>query len=731
MFAAAVARVGCTAACKWQELRPPAALPIVLVSAAASPRAGGPGKKIPLAGCEHIKNSLRRCANQKPPDLLCRFHIGAATQIKINGRNRRLTADSPPDAPQPADDSAAVVARLELFTGASADAAREALRAHGNDADAAAAALLGSIPDTRATDDDLAAIRRLRAEENASAPPTPSTSGAAAAKPSVKEMKAAIAAAGLATADLLERADVEARYAEARAPAASDADLAAIRRLRDEQNGSMAQQLAEARRKRAAHHASRPPPVVESSERQHVWFEHEDTFAKRMAAIARECAGADSVGFQEVTDDSFPFLEAALNRQGFHSLLKQETPAPYYCCVAAKKPLRQVRTHPFPRSMMGRGVLSAVASWGDVDVHVGVVTSSPSSARGTTRPCARNASASSRRPARAQGRRAPASRSCWATAIGTTGTAPCRYPVRTGATPGRRRLPARRAVHLRRARTACSAARHQNATTASSCSTVRSSCSKLARVAGFALVGTARPDLTMRTATSACCPRTSDHFGALATLAPAGQARGAGAPKRREPAPVGAASFAPRTKGEGATVVPRRGDPDGWQLVDGALLVGRSAAPAEFDATRGLRLRRHARLSTGAGRTRGRPAHAPRLFSSSSPTATLLSSSNECLDRYKRLDYLEKKMRDKCSKIQAWAADVNVPVLALIALSKQDETKYHKSQGDGMWRKACADRGVSGGFYVGDSADDESLARFAGVPFHHVKEFFERMHKAS
>ena len=92
-----------------------------------------------------------------------------------------------------------------------------------------------------------------------------------------------------------------------------------------------------------------------------------------MAAIARECAGADIVGFQEVTDDSFPYLEAALKRQGFHSLLKQETPAPYYCCVAAKKPLRQVRTHPFPRSMMGRGVLSAVASWGDVDVHVGVV----------------------------------------------------------------------------------------------------------------------------------------------------------------------------------------------------------------------------------------------------------------------------------------------------------------------------------------------------------------------
>ena len=240
-----------------------------------------------------------------------------------------LTADSPPDAPQPADDSAAVVARLELFTGASADAAREALRAHGNDADAAAAALLGAIPDTRATDDDLAAIRRLRDEENASAPPTPSTSSAAALTPSVKEMKAAIAAAGLSTADLLERADVEARYAEARAPAASDDDLAAIRRLRDEQNGqqpSMARQLAEARRKRAAHHASRPPPVVKGELKvatYNVWFEHEDTFAKRMAAVARECAGADIVGFQEVTDDSFPFLEKALQRHGFQSLLKQ------------------------------------------------------------------------------------------------------------------------------------------------------------------------------------------------------------------------------------------------------------------------------------------------------------------------------------------------------------------------------------------------------------------------
>ena len=174
-----------------------------------------------------------------------------------------LTADSPPDAP--ADDSA-VVARLTLFTGASADAARAALRAHGNDADAAASALLAAVPSAPASDADLAAIRRLRDEERASAPPTPPSTST----PSVKEMKAAITAAGLGVADLVEKSDVVERYRQALAAApvaaaASDADLAAIRRLRDEENGqqpSMARQLAEARQKRAAHHASRPPPAV-------------------------------------------------------------------------------------------------------------------------------------------------------------------------------------------------------------------------------------------------------------------------------------------------------------------------------------------------------------------------------------------------------------------------------------------------------------------------------------
>jgi HAD superfamily hydrolase (TIGR01662 family) len=282
-------------------------------------------------------------------------------------------------------------------------------------------------------------------------------------------------------------------------------------------------------------------------------------------------------------------------------------------------------------------------------------------------------------------------------------------------------------------------------------------CSKLARVAGFALVGTARlPDLTITDRHQRVLPAyPSDHFGAVATLAPAGKkpsaadqkpsAAAAAKPAVEAPAPkpapkksAAASFFAPRTKRtKTAAAVKYRGAaiPDGWQLVDDALLVGHfGSAPRAAQRLAGFDFD-----DTLSPLDWGRPdawshlyAHAPRVIQQLAADGhAIVVLSNEFLDRYKRLDYLEKKMRDKCSKIGAWAADVKVPVLALIALSKQDETKYHKSQGDGMWRKACADRGVSGGFYVGDSADDESLARFAGVPFHHVKEFFERMHKAS
>ena len=590
-----------------------------------------------------------------------------------------LTADSPPDAP--ADDSA-VVARLELFTGASADAARAALRAHGNDADAAASALLAAVPSAPASDADLAAIRRLRDDERAAIASTStrgeeeraaiasmstrgeeeraamastSTRGeeeraasASTSTPSVKEMKAAIAAAGLATADLLERADVEARYAEAQAPAASAADLAAIRRLRDEQNGSMAQQLAEARRKRAAHHASRPPPVVKGELRvatYNVWFEHEDTFAKRMAAIASECAGADIVGFQEVTDDSFPFLEAALKRHGFQSLLKQVTPAPYYCCVAAKKPLRQVRTHPFRRSMMGRGVLLAVASWGDVDVHVGVVHLE--SFVGKEQDAA----------VRAERKRQLAAAGDELKKLAGNGLAvllgDCNWDDRDGAVPlgSDWRDAWEEASYPRDAqytydgrKNRMLSHRYQNRYDRVFLF------GKLACVAGFALVGTTRlPDLTITDRHKRVLPAyPSDHFGVLTTLAPAGQkpSAAAAAPKPApKPAPkqsAAASFFAPRTKRtKTAATVKYRGAaiPDGWELVDDALLLGRFGESSQM-------VRRLAGFDfddTLSPLDWGKPdawshlyGHAPRvirqLHADGHAVAVL---SNECLDRYK------------------------------------------------------------------------------------------------
>ena len=675
-----------------------------------------------------------------------------------------LTADSPPRA---AAEDDAVVARLEAFTGASADSCRAALAAHGNDAEAAAA-LFAAMPDAPASAADLGAIRRLRDAERAAAPAAPASDAdlaairrlrdaERAAVPSIKEMKAAISAAGLAVADLVEKSDVVERYQQALAqPAAeaSDGDLAAIRRLRDEERGQepdLAQQLAAARRRRAAHHSARPPVSVTGELKvltYNVWFEHEETFAKRMAVIARECRNADVVGFQEVTDDSFPYLEAALKRHGFPRLLKQDTPAPYYCCVAAKKSLREVRTTPFRRSMMGRGVLLAVASWGDVDVHVGVVhlESFVGKDQDAT--------------VRVERKRQLTAAGAELEKLAGNGLAvllgDCNWDDTDGAAPlAGWRDAWEEAGYPRAAQytydgraNGMLSHRYQNRYDRIFVS------GKLAGVSAFELVGTARlPDLTITDRHKRVLPcYPSDHFGALVTLAPAGTKPAANtltdeqraraernkqaALAKKKPADF----FAPRKPAKRAkTAVKYRGAavPDGWEL-DGDLLVGRfggdpRAPPWPENAARVAGFDFDDTLSPLDWGTPDAWSHlyehAPTVVRKlAADGAAIAVISNECLDRYKRLDYLEKKMRDKCSKIGAWAEDVGVPVLALIALSKKDETKYHKSCGDGMWRRACADLGVSGGFYVGDSKDDENLARVAGVPFHHVKAFFERVH---
>ena len=86
------------------------------------------------------------------------------------------------------------------------------------------------------------------------------------------------------------------------------------------------------------------------------------------------------------------------------------------------------------------------------------------------------------------------------------------------------------------------------------------------------------PDLTITDRHKRVLPAyPSDHFGVLTTLAPAGQKPSPKPVPKPAPKPAAASFFAPRTKKAKTTAtVKYRGAaiPDGWQLVDGALLVG-------------------------------------------------------------------------------------------------------------------------------------------------------------
>lgn len=92
----------------------------------------------------HSKSVWRRCS---PPNKDSILNVWRRCCPQHKGTHRNAAAPAPPgvsDAP-PADDST-VVAHLQLVTGASAEAARAALAAHGNDVDAAAVALLAAVP---------------------------------------------------------------------------------------------------------------------------------------------------------------------------------------------------------------------------------------------------------------------------------------------------------------------------------------------------------------------------------------------------------------------------------------------------------------------------------------------------------------------------------------------------------------------------------------------------------
>ena len=187
--------------------------------------------------------------------------------------------------------------------------------------------------------------------------------------------------------------------------------------------------------------------------------------------------------------------------------------------------------------------------------------------------------------------------------------------------------------------------------------------------------------------------------------------------------------------------------PAGWVLEHGCLLVRQFGEPPasttrlvafDFDDTLCPNDYSRPEPEHWAHLYRHAPAHVRGLVASGAGLAVL---SNECLDRLKNVDVLRRKLKNKCGRIDRWAEDVGVPVLCLVALTKKDADdprKFHKSRGAGMWTRAFEALGVatdssaasssSSSYYVGDSKDDAALAAAAAVPFHHVRDYFTRLH---
>jgi len=131
----------------------------------------------------------------------------------------------------------------------------------------------------------------------------------------------------------------------------------------------------------------------------------------------------------------------------------------------------------------------------------------------------------------------------------------------------------------------------------------------------------------------------------------------------------------------------------------------------------------------------------------------LVVATNESTDHLKKKTPIEGAIQMKCGRVARWAADVGVPVLAFVALSKRARhapsgAYFHKKQeadtdNSGMWQAAAAFLDLSpradGSFFCGDAAgrerdhgdDDMLLARNARVRFYDEKAFFLERHPAA
>lgn len=653
--------------------------------------------------------------------------------------------DSNDEAPKPS-----LVVQLQSFTGASeADAAAALADAQGS-LEGAAAALLtrnsGAAPPPPATDEDLSAIRKLRDEQRRD----DAARAAAAPVPPVPPVPPPTAGSGDPMANFLATAG--ASEIAPPAPTTIDDQMAAIRKLRAAQYGAAA----------AAEPAGAPLKVLSFN----VWFEREETFGARMAAIAAIAADATVVGLQEVTDDSFPHLQRELGRRGFGTLFRQTSIAPYYCCLASKSTLVGVETVPFPGSRMGRGLLVARATWPGVgDVLFGVAHLESF--------VGREVDAAVRAERRAQVARAAATLEAKAAAHGCAAAvllgdfnwedskdgdalaaagAAWRDAWRDRGSPkaseftydGRANGMLKHGFKHRfdRVFVLDREVKQQTLDAADA--------SRAVATTGFRLVGTAQVGTrTIQHEKKGTLPMfPSDHFGVEVTLEKRAAAAAAPAPAAKKRPAAANAFFQPRKKAAAAPAAAAatgryRGAkiPAGWDLRHGCLLVRRwGDAPPHTERLLGFDFD-----DTLVPLNYARPepsqwshlyGHAPGHLRSLDGTTGLAVLSNECLDRLKKVEVLENKLRQKCGRLDNWARDVAVPVLCCVALTKLDDDarKFHKAKGAGMWDFALDELGVADkaacnarSCYVGDSDADANLARVAGVRYHHVKDYFGAM----
>lgn len=651
--------------------------------------------------------------------------------------------DSNDEAPPPS-----LVEQLISFTGASeADAAAALADAQGS-LEGAAAALLtrnsGAAPPPPATDEDLSAIRKLRDEQRRD----DAARAAAAPVPPVPPVPRPPAGSGDPMANFLATAG--ASEIAPPPPTTIDDQMAAIRKLRAAQYGAAA----------AAAPAGAPLTVLSFN----VWFEREETFGARMAAIAALAADATVVGLQEVTDDSFPHLQRELGRRGFGTLFRQTSIAPYYCCLASKSTLVGVETVPFPGSRMGRGLLVARAAWPGVgDVLFGVAHLESF--------VGREVDAAVRAERRAQVARAAATLEAKAAAHGCAAAvllgdfnwddgkdgdavaaagAAWRDAWRDRGSPkaseftydGRANGMLKHGFKHRfdRVFVLDREVKRQTLDAADACAVATT---------GFRLVGTAQVGTrTIQHEKKGTLPMfPSDHFGVEVTLEKRAAAAAAPAPAAKKRPAAANAFFQPRKKAAAAPAAAATGRyrgakiPAGWDLRHGCLLVRRwGDAPPHTERLLGFDFD-----DTLVPLNYARPepsqwshlyGHAPGHLRSLDATTGLAVLSNECLDRLKKVEVLENKLRQKCGRLDNWARDVAVPVLCCVALTKLDDDarKFHKAKGAGMWDFALDELGVADkaacnarSCYVGDSDADENLARVAGVRYHHVKDYFGAM----